>query len=68
MAELTEPLIVQLATAIPVDVMEKIALGHFGLSHAVVKNIRSDVRNAQAMSREILRTWAYRNPDNQIKV
>ena len=68
MAELTEPIIVQLASAISVDKMEKIALGHLGISNPVVKNIRTDEKNADAISREMIRTWAYRNPDNQIKV
>ena len=69
MAELTEAMIVQLATAISVDVMEKIALGRFNISYAALRNIKSNERgNAQAVSREILRTWSYKNPDNQLKV
>ena len=69
MAELTEPLIGELAAAISVDVMEKIALGRFNISYAALRNIKSNERgNAQAVSREILRTWSYKNPDNQLKV
>ena len=59
---------VQLAEAISMDVMEKIALGRLGISSPVLRNIKNDERNAQAVSREILRTWAYKNPDNQLKV
>ena len=68
MAELTEPLIAELSVAISVDVMEKIALGRLNISYAVLKNIKRDESNAQAVSREILRTWSYKNPDNQLKV
>ena len=69
MAELTEAMIVQLATAISVDVMEKIALGRFNISYGALRNIKSDERNnAQAVNREILRNWKYKNPDNQLKV
>ena len=65
---LTDSHMVQLAEAISVDVMEKIALGRLNISYPVLKNIKNDERNSQAVSREILRTWAYKNPDDQIKV
>ena len=65
---LTDSHMVQLAEAISVDVMEKIALGRLNIRYPVLKNIKNDERNSQAVSREILRTWAYKNPDDQIKV
>ena len=70
MAErLTEKHITRLAAAIPANCMSKIGLTYFGLSHAAVVNIKADNQgDAEAQSREIIRRWAYRNPDNQVQV
>ena len=69
MASFTDEMRTQLAQEISVAVMEKIALGRFGISDGVLKNIKSDSSNAQETNREILNTWKFKNPGkNQLQV
>ena len=66
---LTEVHIGRLAVGIPVNCVSKIGLTYLGLSHAAVVNIKADNQgDSEAQSREILRRWAYMNPDNQVQV
>ena len=67
--QLTNRQYTELASAISVRIMRKIALGHLGLNDSTIKNIEADhLGDAEAQSREMLRRWAYRNPGNQVKV
>ena len=67
--QLTNRQYIELASAISVKVVRTIALGYLGLSDSAIKNIETDHQgNAEAQSREMLRKWAYRNPDNQVKL
>ena len=66
---LTGPQIVALAKAISVDKMTTIALNYLRLSKAKVRNITADFPgDAETQSREMLWTWANKNPDNQVTV
>ena len=67
MGELTEELIVDLAHEIDVAEMETLALRQFGVSSAVLKNLKRK-SSAEEINREILRSWSYNNPDNQVPV
>ena len=62
---LTNPQIVQLASIIPARVMKPIAEGFMDISAETLVNLedthRSDVH---AFSREVIRTWSYRNSGN----
>ena len=61
--------IVSLAQSIPVRNVEKIALRYFDLSDTAIANIKADKSgDAEAQSRDIIRRWAYKNPDNQVQV
>ena len=60
--------LVKLAEAIPSQTLVKIALEHFDLGDSAIKNIRHDYPEAEAQSREMLRRWLYKNPDNQLQV
>ena len=54
--------IVLLATVIPVQEMIKIGEGYLDIHHAKIQNIKVDnIRNSEAISREILRVWSYKN-------
>ena len=64
----TRKQIVRLAAAISADNMESIAEGYMDISHETVKNIRRDASNSEAFIRDIIRHWAYRNPENQVEV
>ena len=67
--QLTNRQYMELASAISVRIMRKIALGYLDLSDSTIKNIETDhLGDAEAQSREMLRRWAYRNPGNQVKV
>ena len=66
--QLTRKQIVRLAASISADSMESIAEGYMDISPETIKNIRRDASNSEAFNREILRTWANRNPSNQIQV
>ena len=59
---LSEPEIVQLATALTADSMKIIALGKFGLKNVEVKNAERDTKSTQEFNREILHIWKFRNP------
>ena len=61
--------IVLLAQGIPVRNVEKIALRYFDLSDTAIANIKADRSgDSEAQSRDIIRRWAYKNPDNQVQV
>ena len=67
---LTNPQIVQLASAIPARFMKPIAEGFMDISAETLVNLedthRSDIH---AFSREAIRTWSYKNSGNdQIEV
>ena len=66
--QLTRRQIVRLASAISADNMESIAEGYLDISPEALKNIRRDASNSEAFSRDIIRHWAYRNPENQVEV
>ena len=67
--QITNRQYMELASAISVRTMRKIALGYLDLSHSTIKNIEADHQgDVEAQSREILRKWAYKNPDDQVKV
>ena len=65
---LSQQQIARLAAAISRDNMESIAEGYMDITPETVKNIGSDTSNSEAFSREIIRTWANKNPENQIEV
>ena len=67
--QLTRRQIVRLASAISADAMESIAEGYMNLSSETLKNLRRENQGkAEAFSREIIRNWTYKNPDDQVKV
>ena len=67
--QLTRRQIVRLASAISADAMESIAEGYMNLSSETLKNLwRENQGKAEAFSREIIRHWIYKNPDDQVKV
>ena len=66
--QVTNEQIVALANVIPVQTMVEIAEAHFGLEDGVIKNKEKDFPNAEAQSREMLKIWLYKNPDNQVQV
>ena len=68
MAEFTEEMRTQLAQEIPQTIMEKLALGRFGISDGVLKNIKRTSNIAEEINREILNRWKFKNPDNQVQV
>ena len=69
MSNLTPRQLVLLATVIPVEEMFKIAEGYLGIDYAIIENIKfENCRNAEAINRQILRVWSYRNNTNQLQV
>ena len=67
---LTNPQIVQLASVIPARIMKRIAEGYLDISPETLVNLedthRSDIHG---FSREVIRTWSYKNSGNdQIEV
>ena len=61
--------IVRLAAAIPANNMAVIAEGYLDIDDATIKNIKYENKDdAQAFNREIIKLWAYKNPENQVKV
>ena len=67
-SQLTQPQIFRLAKAISADNMASIAERHMLLSRVAIRNIRGDEGNSEGFNRQMLRTWAYKNPDNQCQV
>ena len=67
-SQLTQNQIVRLATAISADNMAAIAEGYMDISPEIVKNTRRDANNSETFIRDIIRHWAYRNPENQLQV
>ena len=69
MSNLMPRQLVLLATVIPVEKMFKIAKGYLGIDYAIIENIKfENSRNAEAINRQILRVWSYRNNRNQLQV
>ena len=67
--ELNGEQVVSLAAAIPADEMRAIAEGYMGISEATVKNLLyENIGQAEAFNREVIRTWANKNSENQISV
>ena len=67
--QLTKRQIVRLAAAISSNDMEAIAEGYMNIDIETIKNLRDEnQRNAQAFNREIIRYWAYQNPQPQVQV
>ena len=66
--QLTRRQIVRLGRAISADNMESIVEGYMDISNETVKNIKRDASNSEAFTRDIIRHWAYRNPENQVEV
>ena len=67
---ISESQIARLARVISTDNMDSIAVGYMDLDDAIVKNLRVKSRsNPHEFIRDLIRTWAYRNPGpNQVKV
>ena len=66
---LTPRQIVRLAAAISADNMAAIAEGYMDISDETIKNKKFENKdNAEAFNRDIIKQWAYRNPDNQVQV
>ena len=66
---LTEKQITELADEISVTEMTKIAIKYLNIKKGVIGNIKvNNPGDAEAQSRAILRKWANRNPENQVKV
>ena len=62
MPTLTQKQIVLLATVIPVQEIIKIGEGYLDIHHAEIQNIKfNNIGSAEAISREILRVWSYKN-------
>ena len=69
MLTLTAWQLVLLATVISVKEMIKITEGYLGIDHAKIENIKFKERDdVEAIRREILRIWSYRNNMNQLQV
>ena len=58
---LTSKQLIELSTAIPVQELLKIAEGYLDLDHAVIRNIVFDYRHSEAITREMIRLWSYKN-------
>ena len=65
--QLTRKQIVRLGAAISADKMS-IAGGYLDISNETVKNILRDASNSEAFTRDIIRHWMYKNPENQVDV
>ena len=66
---LTGKQIVRLAAAISAEKMAAIAEGYMDIDDATIKNKKYENKDdAEAFNREIIKTWLYKNPDNQVKV
>ena len=58
---LTSKQLIELSATIPVQEMIKIGEGYLNLDYALIQNIVFDNRYSQAITREILRVWCYKN-------
>ena len=66
---LSPPQIVDLAAAISADKMEAIAEGYLDIPSETIKNLKFETKDsAETFNREIIRCWAYKNPENQVQV
>ena len=59
--QLTSKQLIKLSSTIPVQEMIKIGEGYLNLEPAVIQNIVFDNRHSQAITREILRAWSFKN-------
>ena len=58
---LTSKQLIQLSATIPVHEMIKIGEGYLNLEYTLIQNIVFDNKHSQAITREILRAWCYKN-------
>ena len=66
---LTRKQIVRLAAAISANNMAAIAEGYMDIDDTTIQKKKLENKDdAQAFNREMIKTWLYKNPDNQIKV
>ena len=65
---LDEPMIGRLAEDIAKKSMKGIATRYLGFTAAKVSNIEDNTMDAEDFNRTVLRTWAYKNPNNQKQV
>ena len=66
---LSPPQIVDLAADISADKMAAIAEGYMDIPSETIKNLKYETKDsAETFNREIIRCWAYRNPENQVEV
>ena len=67
--QLTQLQIVRLAAKIAAKNMAPIAEGYMGIDEATIENKKYENKDdADAFNRAMLRTWANRNPENQVHV
>ena len=67
--QLTNNQIVRLAATISANNMAAIAEGYMDISSETIKNKKYENKDdAEAFSREIIRYWMNRNPNNQVEV
>ena len=66
---LSSPQIVHLAAAIWADKMAAMAEGYLDIPSETINNLKYETKDsAETFNREIIRCWAYRNPENQVEV
>ena len=66
---LSPPQKVDLAAAISADKMAAIAEGYMDIPSETIKNLKYETNHsAETFNREIIRCWAYKNPENQVEV
>ena len=67
--QLTQLQIVRLAAKIAAKNMAPLAGGYMGIDEATIENKKYENKDdADAFNRAMLRTWANRNPENQVHV
>ena len=67
--QLTNKQIVCSAATIFANNMAAIAEGYLDIDDATIKNKKYENKDdAEGFNREIIKTWLYKNPDNQVKV
>ena len=67
--QLTNKQIVRLAAAISANNMAAIAEGYMDIDDATIKIKKYENKDdAEAFNRDIIKTWLYKNPNDQVKV
>ena len=60
---------VRLGQVIACSHMESIALGYLNIDEEKIRNLKAARRDdTEGFVRDLIKEWAYRNPDNQIQV